>query len=324
MDPMHVKARLRRARVNEALNVPFPALVDLFFCTFRDPSLQEDHSHRRKLETLVKQAATTRAQEMIAAMRNISSREERVMPSHAFLRNALEAYMSLPAWREAYPSSSETQLLEAFANAQSGEDSVAQLRAGLDLIRYHSVHNEHKQAFSVLGQLVAPLQAAQPQDEEALSTASDDLRTAIAETYEMLGFEQHMLYDLPNALQFYDKALAAAPANSGMTCFVQLKRAAILTEQCENTAAHEIYAQLLASEKTEDRAWTLFHRSSMYVSRDAQGRTPQNAESALADCLRDLQQALDETGEYFRFHFLLFPVFFLGGCWPGSLFSRAV
>lgn len=141
MDPKHLKARLRRARVCEVLGQLETAIQDLIFCVYADQSLQHDPAHATRLENLSKAQAAIVAKEILASM---TQQTNTAMPSHAFVRNHLESFMPFAAWTEAHGAQAKEALQEAYAAAHGTPEEI---KAGLLLVHWAFVHNDLRLAF---------------------------------------------------------------------------------------------------------------------------------------------------------------------------------
>lgn len=221
MEPMHMRARVRRARVYEAQGKADLALLDYVFASLVDKYKGEQSAHEGKVATLAKQVALSKVGPTLADIRNNKNRS---LPSKAYLRTFLEAYPSIYAWRVATESVDRDSLAQAFNAAKASTIIPSHiLITGLELVRFDIVHEAMGVAMTNLHSLqevVNLLYQGSPSDLN-LKT-----RSAISQYHELLGTEAHLKADLDTAKMEYDLGMLSFPEN--LSC--QLKLVTLLND----------------------------------------------------------------------------------------------
>lgn len=215
MEPMHMRARVRRARVYEAQGKGDLALLDYVFASLVDKYKGEQSAHEGKVATLAKQVALSKVAPALAEIRNNKNRS---LPSKAYLRTFLEAYPSIYSWRVAYEGADRDSLAQAFNAAKANTSNASQiLITGLEVIRFDIVHEAMTVAMTNLHSLEEAVKLLCQVSPAELTLKT---RSALSQYHELLGTEAHLKADLDTARMEYDLGLLSFAEN--LSCQLKL------------------------------------------------------------------------------------------------------
>mmetsp|Transcript_105551 Transcript_105551/g.207034 ORF Transcript_105551/g.207034 Transcript_105551/m.207034 type:complete len:702 (+) Transcript_105551:86-2191(+) len=315
MDPNHMKARVRRARIFEAQGKLKQAIEDYVYAGLLQQFKQEAPSNQAKVETLVKELAQKSAPSVFKTLRAAAFMRD--LPSKSHCKNFLESYPSVHLWIPHYRAQNravlEVSLAEVTPSAEASEPQSAEQellfrQRALDLICHDLVHSRFTEAFELLAKLPVP---AAP---ESVATVNPTIDTAVplqflclfehvhrsnadillSIQFEMIGFDKHLRCDLTGAIEAYQRSLQYYPNNVD----AQLKLANVYLEVPDLAATNAQFDAILASFSALDesdsvvavmKAWTLLHRVSIFVTRNESG---EYSKTAIADSQRDVDAAL--------------------------------
>lgn len=313
MDPYHLKARARRARIFEAQNKPRQALEDYVLAVIIQQQKLERPSHQEKVDAIVKSLAIDTAPSLLQKVRTNTAK--RSLPTRAYCRNYLESYPSYHAWKEfhstATTSTGREDLLAVFNNIPVEEPD--QIRAAnLNIICADITNNAFTTAFKRLSEMSKPELSENDAIENIppIGVYVDGIKLSPLAPYctpgsdtdlvgnhmaslqmELIGSEHHLKCQLNDAISAFRAALHFMPLNID----ARLKLASSLLEDGDTAGATALYDELLhflesANVGTDNeyvsvlKVWTLLHRASIFVTRDTKGAFPENAISlALGD-----------------------------------------
>lgn len=99
MDPRHIKARTRRARILEAQGKLKESMQDYVYAMILEQSNGEHPSNISKIDELAKVVARSKAGKIVEEMRKSVGR---ALPPKAYCRNFFESLPAIHRWKEIY------------------------------------------------------------------------------------------------------------------------------------------------------------------------------------------------------------------------------
>ena len=334
MDPFHVKARVRRARVYESQGKIKESLQDYVHATVLERLRQQQPAHDRKITELSKRLAVELTPKKLKELRAASVESKKPFPSKSYCRNFFEAYPSSYAWKSQFYGASREDLVAAVekfkAQYQETPSGTVQdlYQSALDLIKYDFSHDAYKKAFETLRGLPV-VSLSEENQVESLT-----YRSLLSLYHELIGTEFHLLFQIDAALKEFERAIELMPKNID----AQLKLSSLLLENGEREKALESYGRLLSllQEQSDDgelvnasgddaksdsdsfadarsspivsprleseskelktayRAWVYNHRASLWVSRDDNGLYNPDA---FSKAIADVEKTIAESGK---------------------------
>jgi tetratricopeptide (TPR) repeat protein len=302
MEALHLKARVRRARIYEVQNKIKLSCIDYMVAMLIEMTKNQQPSNQEKIEVLVKQQAVSECQAVVDAMRLSSSRD---LPSKSHCRNYFESFPSFHKWRAIYATADRDVLAQAVAEAggdfteqetcETTTDLASRLSAIHALACFDIVNGAYNKAFASAGNAYTFIQT----NKSSLDTDSDAdsaLSTAIADVVSIHGIELHLRANFSAAKECFVLCLEKQPLPLGFESALRLASVHLEVDAVEDASqVYESIADSFTPEDSADEAWVCIHRMSEWTTRDNAGKfRPQAMEMATAT----LTRALDLTRDY--------------------------
>jgi len=249
IDPNHIKARVRRARVYEAMDKLEDAMVE-HSCVMmiqrqrQDPACQQTEA---KIFELSKAHAALQAGPLVEKIRSSSSRN---LPTNAYCRNFFDVLSSTHKWRAELSRGQGLQelssALQSLPKPEEGEEEegTTRVEAALKVVKCAIADGKFTLAFSTLATIA---QSGSP------------------EVSFLCGLEQHLRCNLDKAEAFYRA--------SGDLCDAKLALASVQRELGDEAKALDTYTSVLSSFAARLAPTSSSSSSSSSVSVDSQGNT---------------------------------------------------
>lgn len=242
VDPYHVKARVRRARIFEAQDKLQESmqefctamLIERFKATDQAAAAANSANHEEKIAALSKVLSNKRAGPILDAIRNSPGRE---LPTTAFCRNFFDVLPSPHKWRATLSKAKGLDALTAALEALGKEaDNIAE---SLDVACCAIADGKYKTAFKVL----ATARDEAP-SEEADGSSSEQLSRHRALQLYLSGLEKHLRCNLAGAV--VDYAACVAADKDGRLYEAKLALAFAFRELGKDGEAEGQYAEIFA------------------------------------------------------------------------------
>lgn len=240
IDPTHIKARIRKARIYEAQKewelsmAEYAAALAVERLKGMPPG-----DHELKIVEQSKLLAAQRAGSILATIRSATLRS---LPTNGYSRNFFDLLPCTHTWRTSFSSQLKTKgrtgtsggagleaLLEKYKARGSTADSEADVSGALDVVCCAIADGKFKLAFDTLAAIPHPLEP--PSQSAALS------RTAMLRHF-LCGLESHLRCNLDQALAHYTAAISYGPD-------VSLALASVYRELGDEVKAETIYDAVL-------------------------------------------------------------------------------
>ena len=285
MEPLHLKARIRRARIYEVQNKIKESCIDYMTGMLIEMSkgMQQQSPHQERIEALVKIQAASESRAVVDSIRNSDSRD---LPSKAHCRNYFEMFASYHKWRKEFSSvvvdrDSLVQAVVASGGAFSDQEEstnesdpfdsevlTSRLTAIHDLACYDIVNGLFKKAFKDVSNACRYIEK-----NKIIDTPGSPLSTAVAKLFSIQGTSFHLRANLKKAEEYFTLALSNQPLPEGYENALRL--ASVHSEVDANDEATVLYDSIeesFTSDYESDRSWLHIHRVAEWVSRDGEGK----------------------------------------------------
>lgn len=271
MEALHLKARIRRARIYEVQNKIKLSCIDYMVGMLIEMTKNLPPSHQEKIEALVKQQAVSESHAVVEAIR---ASESRPLPPRSHCRHYFEIFPSYHKWRALYTTTSVDRdtLVQAAGGdfepeSEEGGDLAERLEAVHSLACFDIANGAITKAFSSVAKVCSFLLTNQAALEDAALSA------VIADLFTIHGTYFHLCGNYNQAKDYFSLALNKKPLPLGYESALQL--ASIHLEVDSPEEASKLYEDIASSLAPEDRAseaWLCIHRMSEWVTRDAEGK----------------------------------------------------
>ena len=301
MEALHLKARVRRARIYEVQHKIKESCIDYMIGMLIEMTKGQQPSHQEKIEALVKIQAVSEAQATVDNIRNSESRE---LPSKSHCRNYFETFPSYHRWVALYAGveADRDTLLQnvkssggEFSNDVEfvlGDDLISRLSAHYTLACFDIANGRFNSAFTIIGKAFSFLDANRSKVEEG----DESLKSLVSEIYTIHGTYFHLRANFKQARSLFQHSLQLNPLPGGYETALRIASLHIEVDNLEDaTKVFDSIDESLQSESDGDRAWLHVHRMSEWVTRDSEGKY---RSGALEKATSNITTALELTSDF--------------------------
>lgn len=314
LDGLHLKARIRRARIFETTGKLYEALDDYVMAMFIERAKNLPPTTTEKADEVCKLVASKETAALLAAIRDPPQNAPPVatmLPTKSYCRTFFEALPSIYRWREEFKSVDRDELVKKWKTALKNvsTDKLAAGTAALELACYDFSRNAFTKGFETV---TAALEAlGQSVDSPVVYDASLD--STLSQLFSLKGTESLLMRRDRVALKALKRAVAHGPENLDAHLTFALCR----LEMVQVSEAESIYTECLAkndevgategssgckTSRTSSsglgalvrNAWVLVHRAAMWISREDDGNF---RSGAIAKAMADIDASLKLTGK---------------------------
>jgi len=274
MQPDHVRARTRRARIYEAQGENNKAVEEYVICNWIEQARQERPTNEARANVLFKKIAIEQAASKLKALRaevfadsaeNESSAlpahssstglKDKLLPSKAYTKNVLETFPNTYTWRRLVDQTTRANLVAKLQDAKEKYNLLADeaaekrdaafqvLKAGLEVVQLDLAQDNVAQGFGVLRSVEDAARSLYITNTEP---AEPLYRQHLSQFFELLGTEAQFKSLSGFALRCYRHAQAICRQNFT----VQLKLAALYSELEVESASTAIYERLIEADSS--------------------------------------------------------------------------
>jgi tetratricopeptide (TPR) repeat protein len=301
MDALHLKARVRRARIYEVQNNIKLSCIDYMMGMLIEMTKGQPPSHQEKIEALVKLQAVSECQAVVDSIRNATSRE---LPSKSHCRNYFETFPSFHRWRAANADreslASTLALLGGDFTEESSTEDISEVTARLVAVLALAQCDIATGAFKTASVSVAKACAfVEANKAKLLETASTELSTVIADLFSIHGTFFHLRANFSQAKECFSFCLEQQPLPAGFENALRLASVHLEVDTVEDASRVYDSVDTSFSEGHEnDIAWLNVHRMSEWITRDTEGKfRPEALEKATACVDKALVATKDYSGD---------------------------
>lgn len=303
MEALHLKARIRRARIYEVQNKIKLSCIDYMVGMLIEMTKQQQPTHQEKIEALVKIQAVSESHGVVEAIRNS---DNRALPSKSHCRNYFETFPSYHTWREMYTGATADRDTLAQAVTTAGGDFSEQDASSIEVdasltARLEAIHalasfdianGSFSKAFDNVNKACTFITTIKSSLADDPNTA---LNTVLANLFSIHGTYFHLRANFTQAKECFTFCLEKQPLPLGFEN--ALRQASLHLEVDSLEEASEMYnsiAKSFSSEDSTDNAWLCVHRMSEWITRDEQGKfRSQGLEMATATITKALEMTKD-------------------------------
>ena len=308
LDSLHLKARVRRARILEAQGKGFEALDDYVMAMFIERAKNLPPTTSEKADDVCKQVASRETALLLAAIRDPPANAPPVftqLPTKSYCRTFFEALPSIYRWREQFKNVNREELAsrwkKSLANPISTSNKEEACVAALELAACDFSRNAFSKGFETINAaLVACGETQESTMEDASHTGNGDNARfkALSQLWTMKGSEHILMRRDRQALEALKRAVALDPTNLdasltqaiGHLEMVEVSKAESIYNACQsvnkllqnpskNNGGKAAAAAAASSSRTSSsgmsttvrEAWVLVHRAAMWIAREDNG-----------------------------------------------------
>lgn len=271
MQPDHVRARTRRARIYEQQGLLREAVDEYVVCNWIEQARQEQPTNEARAAPLFKKISVAEAQNTLEAVKkevfdekynaesdllpplsSTTTLKDKPLPSKAYMRNVFENYPNSSMWKVAHEKSNLALYIGALQEAkdsllavQQDEDAAANeirkkvLFSALQLAQAQIAQDEFAQAFQIVRSVEDSAHVLA--NHLATFSSSEEIRSWLSLFFELLGTEAQFRSLHWFALRCFKHSRSLCADNFS----VCLKLASVYLEVECDTAVHAIYDALL-------------------------------------------------------------------------------
>jgi tetratricopeptide (TPR) repeat protein len=279
LDSKHVKVRGRRARILESQGKLTESLNELVvIMTIETQFNGGQPTVAQKIDELNRMISGIQADEHMSALRSGKGRD---LPTKSYCRTFLDLFPSHYQLKEKLKKVDKALLQTKVNDADSVEDKIAAIA---DLTWKDIIDGNISDGFKSLESYLPTLVSTE--EEKCLSPQA---RSNLSRLYDLFGSSFHLRCNFHRAIPSLEKALSLDSGNFEAA----LKLASIDLELGELEKSEKRLTDLCSTQSSENLAWCLVHRASLWSTRDKSGGYRSDAISL---ALSDIDKALHLTG----------------------------